>query len=279
MTVKHAGRRPSACDREEDARHSLRLAMQHAPLLRDWLRAGPFSLAMSAGFFGFFAHAGVLTVLEDEGFLPERASGASAGALVTAAWAAGLDAPRIAGELLRVKRRDFWDPRPGAGLLRGALFRERLESILPVRTFAQCRTPVAVSAYDLVSGRVRALGARGDIARAIQASCAVPFMFHPVWIEGRPFVDGGVTDRAGLVGMPEGRRVFLHHLASRSPWRRPGSPSMRVPRRSELAALVLDGIPRVGPFRLEVGRAAFEAGRRGMTAALSRRIEDGVVRG
>jgi NTE family protein len=249
-----------------------------SPPLREWLRDGPFSLAMSAGFFGFFAHAGVLTVLEDEGLLPERASGASAGALVTAAWAAGLDAPRIAEELLRVERRDFWDPRPGAGLLRGALFRQRLESILPVRTFAECRTPVAVSVFDVVARRVRALGAGGELARAIQASCAVPFMFHPVWIDGRPYLDGGVTDRAGLAGMPAGRRVLLHHLATRSPWRRPSSPSMRVPRAPQLAALVLDGLPRVGPFRLEVGRAAFDAGRRGMKAALSQAVGDGVVR-
>lgn len=246
------------------------------PLLRDWLRAGPFSVAMSAGFFGFFAHAGVLTVLEDEGLLPDRVSGASAGALVTASWAAGLDAPKIAEELLRVQRSDFWDPHPGAGLLRGALFRERLRAILPVRTFAECRRPVAVSAYDVVARRVRALSGHGELARAVHASCAVPFMFHPVWIDGRPFVDGGVTDRAGLTGMPAGRRVFLHHLTSRSPWRK--SASMRVPRRDGLAALVVDGLPRVGPFRLEAGRRAFQAGRSAMKAALGRRIEDGVVR-
>ena len=43
--------------------------------LRDWLKEGPFALTMSSGFFGFFAHAGMLTVLEDEGFLPSRLSG------------------------------------------------------------------------------------------------------------------------------------------------------------------------------------------------------------
>jgi len=40
--------------------------------LRDWLRAGPFTLAMSSGFFGFYAHAGFLSVLEAEGLLPAR---------------------------------------------------------------------------------------------------------------------------------------------------------------------------------------------------------------
>jgi NTE family protein len=46
---------------------------------------------MSSGFFSFFAHAGLLGVLIDEGFLPERVSGSSAGALVTGAWAGGVE--------------------------------------------------------------------------------------------------------------------------------------------------------------------------------------------
>ena len=33
--------------------------------LGDWLDAGPYTLALSAGFFGFFAHAGVLAALEE----------------------------------------------------------------------------------------------------------------------------------------------------------------------------------------------------------------------
>ena len=66
------------------------------PTLREALREGPFTLAMSSGFFGFFAHCGVLSVLEDEGLVPSRASGSSAGALVTGAWAAGLDAGTLA---------------------------------------------------------------------------------------------------------------------------------------------------------------------------------------
>src|SRR5215212_4813676 len=99
------------------------------PTLREWLADGPFSLAMSSGFFGFFAHAGVMTVLEDVGHLPVRVSGPSAGALVGGIWASGLDAPRIRDELLGLRREDFWDPGFGLGLLRGRLFRERLDAL------------------------------------------------------------------------------------------------------------------------------------------------------
>ena len=34
------------------------------PTLREWLRERPFSLALSSGFFGFFAHTGLVTVLQ-----------------------------------------------------------------------------------------------------------------------------------------------------------------------------------------------------------------------
>jgi NTE family protein len=242
------------------------------PTLREWLREEPFGLTMSAGFFGFFAHAGALVALEDAQLRPMRASGASAGALVTGVWSAGVDAGDIARELLALRREDFWDPGVGLGLLRGRLFLERLRAMMPAKTFAECRVPLALSAFDLASRRVRVLE-RGDVAPAITASCALPGLFHPVWIDGRPLVDGGVTDRAGLAGMPEGTRLLYHHLGSKSPWRSRGSPALRVPARANMRAVVLDGLPRVGPFRLQDGARAFEAARRAMGTALGRPAE------
>ncbi len=265
---------PSVCALAGGVRESPRALSQ--PTLREWLRDAPFGLAMSAGFFGFFAHAGALAALEEVDLRPARASGASAGALVAGAWAAGADAGVLARELHALRREHFWDPAPGAGLLRGRLFLERLRAMLPARTFDECRVPLAVSAFDLVAGRVRALR-EGDVARAIVASCALPGLFHPVWIDRRPHVDGGVADRAGLAGMPAGERVLFHHLASRSPWRRRSSPALRVPERTGMRAVVIADLPRVGPFRLEQGPRAFEAGRRGMRAALSMPARDSTI--
>lgn len=243
------------------------------PTLREHLRQGPFSLAMSSGFFAFFAHAGVLTVLEDEGLLPSRVSGSSAGALATAAWAAGVDAPRLGRELTELERRHFWDPGVGAGLLRGRLFRDRLEALLPTRDFAACRVPAAVSVFEVASRRTRVLD-RGDLARAIHASCAVPLLFHPVWIEGRAFFDGGILDRPGLAGMPDDApRVLFHHIASKSPWRT----KQELPSRAGMVTLVLDGLPRSGPFRLDAGRRAFSAARLAAKRALDRAVDTIVV--
>lgn len=238
------------------------------PTLRDWLREAPFTLGLSSGFFGFFAHAGVVAVLEEEGLLPSRVVGSSAGALTGGLWAAGVPADRIREELLALRREHFWDPGPGLGLLRGALLRERLERLLPVTTFEGCPRTLAVSAFDLGARRTVVLRT-GPLAPAIHASCAAPVLFQPVRIEGRAYLDGGILDRHGLSALGEDERVLYHHLTSRSPWRRRGSPALRVPARPALRALAFAGLPRLGPFRLERAGEAMERAAAATRAALA----------
>jgi NTE family protein len=239
------------------------------PTLREWLAEAPFTLGLSSGFFGFFAHAGAVSVLEEEGLVPSRICGSSAGALVGGLWGAGVPARRIRDELLLLRREHFWDPGFGLGLLQGKLFRSRLEELLPVRTFEECPRPVAVSAFDVVARRTAVLDA-GPLAPALHASCAAPLLFQPVRIGGRTYLDGGVLDRHGLAALGAAERVLYHHLASRSPWRRRNSPALRIPERPSLRAVATAGLPRLGPFRLEGAAETMERAAEGMRAALSR---------
>ncbi|AKU92742.1 hypothetical protein AKJ08_3129 [Vulgatibacter incomptus] len=242
--------------------------------LAEWLAEEPFALAMSSGFFSFYAHTGFLAALEDAGLTPARVSGSSAGALVGGAWAAGVDAPVLAAELERLERRDFWDPGFGPGLLRGRLFRERIEGLLPAETFDRCRVPAAVSVFDVRSRKTRVIE-MGRLGPAICASCAVPFLFQPVRIEGRSYFDGGILDRPGLAGMPPSTpRVLHHHIASRSPWRMSAEP----PSRQGMLSFVIDGLPRSGPFRLEEGRRAFSLAREATRRALDQPVRDEILR-
>jgi NTE family protein len=242
------------------------------PTLRDWLSSAPFTLAMSSGFFGFFAHAGAMSALEDEGLVPARVCGSSAGALVAGLWASGVSARRLCEELVLLRREHFWDVRPGLGLLRGALFRARLESIAPVRTFEECRVPLAVSVFDVGARRTTVLRS-GELAPAVHASCAAPVMFQPVRIAGRLYLDGGILDRPGLGGVEAGERVLFHHLMARSPWRRGASPALRVPERADLHVVATPDLPRLNPFRLERGAEAIEGAARGMRQALARAVD------
>jgi NTE family protein len=105
------------------------------------------------------------------------------------------------------------------------------------------------------------------------SSCALPFLFQPVRIGGRAYLDGGVLDRPGLAGAGDGERVLYHHLTSRSPWRRKNSPALRIPERPNMQVVALYGLPRLGPFRLERGPDAMERAAEGMRAALSRDVD------
>jgi len=236
--------------------------------LRDWLAEKPFTLAMSSGFFGFFAHTGVVSVLEEQDVRPARIAGSSAGALVGALWGAGIPAARIREELLELRREHFWDLWPGLGLLRGRLFRALLERVLPVRTFEETPVALALSVWDLLARKTVVLE-QGPLAPAIHASCALPVLFHPVRLGGRLYADGGIADRPGLAAVSVGDRVLYHHLTSRSPWRRRNSSALRVPARHGLQAIALQGIPRLGPFRLDRGREAMDRAADGAREALA----------
>jgi NTE family protein len=237
------------------------------------LSEAPFTLALSSGFFGFFAHSGVVAVLEEEGLLPARVCGSSAGALVGGLWAAGVSARQLCDELLALRREHFWDMRPGLGVLRGALFRARLEALAPARTFDECRVPLAISVFDVSALRTTVFRS-GELAPVVHASCAAPVMFQPVRIGRRLYLDGGIRDRPGLEGAEHGERVLHHHLPL--PLRRrdrtggvPGAPA-----RSHMQVVAVEGLPRLNPFQLDRGREAMERAALGMRTALSRPVRE-----
>jgi NTE family protein len=239
--------------------------------LADHLRRQPFELILSSGFFGFFAHTGVVHALEEHGLRPALVGGSSAGALVAGLWGAGLPAAAIRDRLFELKRSDFWDPDPlfgvggrrGPGLLRGDRFEALLGEALAqagVRRFGDCRVPVRVVAFDVVARRAVTLS-DGDLVPAIRASCSVPGMFQPAMIGRRRLVDGGVTDRAGIGAASDGARVLYHHLPPHSPWRRFTPRQNQPPARPELHVLCEPSLPRMSPFHLHRGREAFALAR------------------
>jgi NTE family protein len=216
----------------------------------------------------------MLSALLEADLVPTRVSGSSAGALIAGLWAAGLDPSQLAQELRKLTRKAFWDPAPGLGMLRGRLFRELLHSLLPVKTFADTRVPLAISVYEPLRHRTLAL-TEGELAPAIQASCAVPLMFHPVRIGERYLLDGGVLDRWGMYGMPTGR-VLYHHLTA-TKWRSKNSPSMRLPRGEGVYSLAIHGMPRPSPVRLDLGLKALDLAYERTRFALEQPVLDGAV--
>lgn len=225
---------------------------------REWLAREPFTLVLSAGFFGFFAHTGLLGALEREGLLPRRIVGVSAGALAGGLWAGGLSAEDLQRELVGLRRMDFWDPGlPFGGLLRGRKFAAKVDELLArtgVRTIEACRVPFVAIAHDVLRRRTLPLHA-GDLALAIRASCTVPLMFRPIWSRGRLLVDGGVSDRAGTSVLGSDERVLLHWLPSHRSAKHVAPPTIAG---DASLVLVTPDLPRVHPFALERGPHALE---------------------
>jgi NTE family protein len=199
--------------------------------------------------------------------------GSSAGALIGSLWAAGMSPEAIRELLFGLQRKDFWDPGFGRGLLKGHKFRAMLKSHLPVRQMEDCRYPLSLSVYDKREKSTFVV-TQGCLATAIYASCAVPILFQPVVLKGRLGADGGVLDRHGMLGAQEGERIFYHHLKSRSPWRKKDSLALQVPQRANMQALVIDGLPRLGPFKLNLGPSAFDKGLKGAREGLGQELQN-----
>lgn len=226
-----------------------------------WLEESPFTLMLSAGFFGFFSHAGLLRALEERGLRPTEVIGVSAGALAGGLWASGMDAGLLAEELVSLRREDFWDPGiPLGGLLRGKKFRNRLAMLLGRLGIERIeQTPLRFSpiVHDVLRRKPLALR-EGPLDEAIVASCTVPLMFRPVVSQGRLLVDGGVSDRCGFTALDGDRRVLLHFLPSRRrvKWGAPAPVPTEVPGAESLLLLTPD-LPKVTPFALEQGPVAY----------------------
>ncbi|OUS26854.1 patatin [Gammaproteobacteria bacterium 45_16_T64] len=225
--------------------------------LHEWLSESPFTLSMSSGFFSFFAHAGMLSALDELALVPVKVTGSSAGALVGGCYASGCSIEEVKQQLFSLQRSDFWDPGLGLGLLKGQLFRDQLAQFCKVDKVEDCRIPLRVSAYNLSTKQTDVL-TEGSIGDAIAASCAFPVLFQPVHFSDSRYLDGGIQDRPGLYGTEPGERIFYHHISSKSPWRRKNSASLLVPQRENMQSIAIPDLPRVGPNKLSEGPVAYD---------------------
>lgn len=247
--------------------------------LRDWLAAKPYTLTLGSGFFGFFGHFGVLKALLDAGLPPARLTGASSGALVASCYASGMPVEAMQQLLFTMKREDFWDPGFGMGLLKGEKFRRQMRATFPRHRFEDLNLPLKLSVYNH-SRRCTEVIVSGDLIDATYASCALPILFQPLKRGSEVLLDGGVKDRPALAGVAKNERVLIHHLSSKSPWRRADDPALVPPERDNGTTLVLDGLTRTSPFKLERGPQAFQqayATTRQQLAAPWQRVQRGTV--
>lgn len=152
-------------------------------------------LALSGGAARGAAHVGVLKVLLANDVPVDCIAGTSAGALVGAAFAAGLTIDELERFALSMRWRDFGRMTLSRlGVQSNARMEEYVRAQFPVTRIERLRIPFAAIATDLDTGGAVVLKGEGDLAFAIRASCAVPGWYVPVVDEsGRQLVDGGLV--------------------------------------------------------------------------------------
>jgi len=207
------------------------------------------ALCLNSSFLGYFAHAGFLRGLLALGIRPVAVSGASAGALVAGAFAAG-NTPEEMLRLflspeLRSVFRELGAPWRGlatifnlpghTGALRGARALALLKSHLGDRLIEDCFDPrLALSVTNLAQARTE-LATRGPLAEFILASGAFPGFFAARPVEDGWYWDGGVANALPFdhwLADPEIDAIVLHIVAN------PGELAVRSmgrPRRMSVA--------------------------------------------
>jgi len=167
----------------------------------------PFTLVLSGGGLKGLAHVGVLRALEERGLMPTLVVGSSIGALIGAAWAAGVPLRQMEARARQVRRRDIFQVARAdvafRRLMAPALYRREpleflVQSLVGEITFRDLPRRLLVNTADLHSGIQVMWGLPGlldaKVADAVVASCALPGIFPPRVINGRAYVDGAVVE-------------------------------------------------------------------------------------
>ncbi len=153
------------------------------------------TVALGGGGVKGFAHMGVLSRLEIEGYSVKAVAGTSAGGIVGSVFAAGLDMATVSRELASINQRTLFGrlPNDGPSLLGLSGFINWLSAYLEDRTFQDLKIPFAVTAVD-VSSRQEYILRQGLVRDAVLATIAIPGVFPPKRIGDAYLVDGGVLD-------------------------------------------------------------------------------------
>jgi predicted acylesterase/phospholipase RssA len=179
-------------------------------------------LILSSGFLAFARQIGVLRALERAEVQVDGICGTSSGALVGSMWAAGHDSfvleeyfsAQTPLSMLRVHL-PIW-----RGIFSLHAVVDRLRQWLPPR-FEDLKHPFGVGVMGM-DGRASILRS-GPLPEAVAASCAIPFLFAPIVVDGVSYRDGGAVDRTGLAGWRtfRGQRPTILHLVDRTGGARP----------------------------------------------------------
>lgn len=151
-------------------------------------------LVLSGGGYRGAAHIGVLKAMAERNITPSFISGTSAGAIIGALYAAGLDWNDIfyffkETNVVSYKNYTFQK----AGLLDSTKFVPLFSDIFKEDSFESLEIPLFVGTTDLLEAKTR-FYFEGELILPLIASASIPGVFSPVKFKNRLLCDGGVTN-------------------------------------------------------------------------------------
>ncbi|MGB5650444.1 MAG: patatin-like phospholipase family protein [Sedimenticolaceae bacterium] len=154
------------------------------------------SLVLGSGGARGLAHIGVIRALERHGWKIGAIAGSSIGALIGGFHAAGKldDYTDWVQELTEFNVLRYLDIAWGsAGMLKGQMLMDTLQEFVGRHRIEELPIPLTIVATDVLA-RKEVWLRRGDLFDAIRASIAVPTIFTPHTLAGRPLLDGGILN-------------------------------------------------------------------------------------
>ena len=151
-------------------------------------------LVLSGGGAKGAAHIGVLKAMAEHNVEATCIAGTSAGAVVGAFYASGLEAEEILGifknsSLFSPSKIAFGKP----GIMDLDKFLGYFEQHLKVQNFEQLKKEVYIIATDLIEGKMEIINS-GSLVSAMLASSAFPLILSPFKSETTVYADGGITN-------------------------------------------------------------------------------------
>ncbi len=177
-------------------------ASEHPPVAER--PAARIALALGGGAARGFAHVGVIKALEAQGIVPDIVVGTSAGSVVGALYASGLNGFQIQELSMSMGEDQVLD---GSGMYRciaetlvsdkrgcikGQALQDFINKNVGYRPIEKLGKTFAAVATDLANGQMVVFRS-GNTGQAVRASSSVPVFFQPVSIGGRDYVDGGLV--------------------------------------------------------------------------------------
>jgi NTE family protein len=153
------------------------------------------ALALGSGGTRGISHVGVIRALEKEGFQIKAIAGTSAGGIVGAAYANGVnidELTKIASKVSDFRIFSQFQLTDPSILGLSGLEKELLKSIGNVN-FSDLQIPFGCTAVEIDSAQ-EFVFTKGKVIDAVMATIAIPGIFPPKNIGNYSFVDGGILD-------------------------------------------------------------------------------------